>query len=119
MPVQGGSDWLAAFAADGKAENKIKQQVAELQLTDVQAVTARALYKLKGVGPTESCLVAKQYGSLAGLMRHFLSQPAVQACKQIAELRRASGRKVGPAAADKLRIFCTGEDPDAIFADAE
>lgn len=117
--MQGGSDWLAAFATDGKAENKIKQQVAELQLTDVQAVTAKALYKLKGVGPTEACLVSQQYGSLAGLMRHFQQQPSAHACKQIAELKRASGRKVGPAAADKLRLFCTGEDPDEFFAEAE
>ena len=70
--VQGGCDWLTAFGTDGKAEATFKKQLAEQQLSDAAAVTAKALYKLKGVGPMEACLIANKFGSLGALMAHFM-----------------------------------------------
>jgi transposase len=117
--VQGGCDWLTAFGTDGKAEALFKKQLGEQELAEHEAVLAKALYKLKGVGPMEACLIAAKFGSLGALMAHFVAAPRAAACAEIAALQRASGRRVGPAAADKLWSFCMSEDPDAMYAEKE
>lgn len=117
--VQGGCDMLTAFGTDGKAEASFKKQLEEQALTISQGVFAKAIYKLKGIGPLEACLVAGKYGSLGALVARFISAPRATACGEIAALQRASGRRVGPAAAQKLWAFCMSEQPDAIYIDKE
>ena len=44
---------------------------------------------------------------------------AKRARREIAELQRTSGRRVGPAAADKLYTFCMCDEPGAMYAEKE
>jgi transposase len=91
----------------------------EALLTDAQRATAKALYTLKGIGRVEACLIAQKFPSLGALMSHFLRVPKAQACAAIATLQRQNGRKVGPAAANKLHRFFLCSDPDVPYMDRD
>lgn len=117
--MQGGTDWLADNAQSSKLTHNLKIEAEKAGLSAGQAAAAKALFTLKNLGPVEASLIAKKFGSIGGIVRHFLCVAEPQASREIAELQKANGRRVGPSAAAKLKRLLLSRDASEEYVEKD